>query len=128
VSTKLTLKVLEEEFAVTRLDPGEEIPIWAMNSHFFSLTRTEDELSIVCQSSDVPEGATSEQGFTVLKVLGPLDFSLTGIIASLTAPLAEAEISIFTISTYDTDYLLVKRTQLEEAELMLRNAGFEVVA
>ena len=99
------------------------IPEWA-HSGFFSMTRTPDELSIVCNEEIVPDGVACEKGWHCLQVKGPLDFALTGILASLAAPLAEAGISIFAISTYDTDYFLVK--ELDRAIAVLFKAGHNV--
>jgi len=112
--------------AVCRLDPCLPIPDWATRGPFFSLTRTPDELSIVCAQTDAPEDVRTEKGWRYLKVLGPLDFSLTGILASLAKPLAEADISIFAISTFDTDFLLVKSDVFERALKKLIEAGHEV--
>ncbi|SNY28002.1 hypothetical protein SAMN06265827_111124 [Orenia metallireducens] len=112
---KLTLTVMAAELAVSRLDESSEIPNWAAASEFFSITRTEDELSIVSSKEDVPVGIKSEAGWRALKVEGPLDFSMVGVLASMASPLAQKGISIFVISTYDTDYILVKKEDLREA-------------
>lgn len=112
----LSLSVLPLHLAVCRLTPSEEIPDWAHKSaDFFSITRTQEELSIVCSETDVPQSVKTERGWRCLKVEGPLDFGLTGILSSLTLPLAEAKISIFAISTFDTDYLCVKEYNLQKA-------------
>jgi hypothetical protein len=112
----LTLSILSEHFAVCRLEADARIPEWVMQEqHFFSITRTTDELSIVCRQAIVPDGIKVEKDWKALKVEGPLDFSLTGILASLANPLAEAKISIFAISTFDTDYVLIKSDNLERA-------------
>ena len=107
-------------FAICRLDRDAPIPEWAHNG-FFSITRTPDELSIICKEEIVPEQVLCEKGWRCLQVMGPLDFALTGILASLASPLAEAGISIFAISTYDTDYFLVK--ELNRAIAVLSKAG-----
>jgi uncharacterized protein len=119
----ITLSIFEGSFAVCRLGARAEIPGWALGEPFFSITRTPDELSIVCLERSVPRGEVCEKGWRCLKVHGPLDFSLTGVMASLAAPLAEAAISIFTVSTFDTDYLLVKEKDFERAILALTSAG-----
>jgi hypothetical protein len=113
----LRLKLLDGAYAVCRLSADALVPqsLLAAKAEFLSITRTADELSIVCEESLAPAGAKVERGWRVLKVMGPLDFSLTGIIASLTAPLAEAKISVFAVATFDTDYLLVKEADLERA-------------
>lgn len=124
----LTLSVLPGTYAICRLDAGTTIPAWALHGDFVSLTCTEDELSVVCAETAVPDGVQCERGWRCLKVEGPLDFALTGILASLAGPLAAAEISLFAISTYDTDYLLVKAGQLAEALAVLAAAGFDIRA
>ena len=123
MTTRLTLSILPEAFAICRLAPTERIPDWAMRATFYSITRTDDEISIVCSQANVPDGTRCDVGWRSLKIDGPLDFSLTGILAAIAGPLAEAGISIFTVSTYDTDYVLVKQNDLENAVLELSRAG-----
>lgn len=94
-----------------------------MTGEFFSITRTSDELSIVCLESNVDETVTCEKGWRCLKLHGPFAFSMVGVLSSVTAPLAHAGVSIFAISTYDTDYLLIKQESLEEAVSALGQAG-----
>ena len=125
--TNLTLSLLPDNYSVCRLGPEADIPPWALAGEFFSITRTEKELSLVCPQEVVPDGVQCEKGWRCIMVLGPLDFSLTGILPSLTAPLAEAGISVFAISTFDTDYLLVKADNLQRAVLKLEEAGHDVV-
>jgi len=122
----LTLTVMPGRWAVCRLDAQAVLPDWAFSGDFFSITRTTDELSMVCSEAGVPEGVLCERGWAGLKVEGPLAFSLTGVLASLAQPLAEAGISIFAVSTYDTDYLLVKVGDLERAVAVLTQERFEV--
>ena len=114
---KLVLRLLEGRFAVCRLDGGTTVPndLLFPGPEFVGITRTADELSIVCPEELAPKGAKISAGWHAFKVMGPLDFSLTGVIASLTAPLAEAKISVFTMATYDTDYLLVQEQDLDRA-------------
>ncbi len=119
----LMLTVLPDTFAVCRLLPDTDLPIWAMAGPFFAITRAADELSIVCVQAQVPSGVTCQPGWRCLQVAGPLDFALTGVLASLAQPLAAAGVSIFALSTYDTDYLLVPEVQLSGAQAALRNAG-----
>ena len=125
--TNLDLSLLSETFAICRLGPEVEIPSWALDGDFFSVTRTEEELSLVCLEEIVPEGTRCEKGFRCLKVRGPLDFSLTGILSSLTIPLAQAGISVLALSTFDTDYLLVKEAHVDRAVQKLSQAGHRFV-
>jgi uncharacterized protein len=112
---RLELRLLEERLAVCRLEREIGMPSWATGGGFFSITRTPDELSVVCLESAVPEGVRSKKGWRILRVSGVLDFSVVGILASLTAPLAEAGVPLFALSTFDTDYLLVKDHDLGRA-------------
>jgi uncharacterized protein len=113
---KLVLKVLTESFGICRLDKGTPVPCWLTASKsFYAVVVTADEISIVCQDNLIPDGCLSEKNYRALKVQGPLDFSLTGVLASLLSPLAEAGIAVFAISTYDTDYILVKQDKLDRA-------------
>ncbi len=125
--TNLTLSLLSDTFAICRLEPDADIPSWALAEDFCSITRTVEELSLVCLQEVVPEGTRAEKGYRCLKVEGPLDFSLTGILSSLTIPLAQAGISVLAISTFDTDYLLVKETQVDRAVQKLSQAGYRFV-
>ncbi len=125
-STAMDLTSLPGELAVCRLAARDDIPDWGWNREFCSITRTAQELSIVCRASDVPQNIKAERGWRAFRVEGPLDFSLSGVLAGLTAPLAEAGISIFSVSTFDTDYLLVRSHTLEQATLVLRGAGHTV--
>jgi hypothetical protein len=120
-----TLSVLPDSLAICRLEWAAAVPDWAIG-HFVSITRTSDELSIVCDERDVPSGVTADRGWRALKIEGPLDLSLTGVLVSVAAPLAEAKINIFAIATFDTDYVLVKADRVTEASGALRSAGHVV--
>jgi hypothetical protein len=116
----LTLFVMSIQLAVARLDARDDIPFWGTEGReFFSVTRTRDELSIVCEESKIPGDVKAERGWRCLKVEGPLDFGLTGVLSSLAQPLAEAKISIFAISTFDTDYIMLKKENLPKAVAIL---------
>ncbi|WP_254388498.1 ACT domain-containing protein [Thermanaeromonas sp. C210] len=117
---------MSDTLAICRLDKDAPLPEWVQRSSFFSCTRTPSELSIVCPQKDVPPNILCEKGWRCFKVEGPLDFSLTGVLASLVTPLAEERISIFAISTYDTDYLLVKEEQLDLAIRVLKQSGHHI--
>jgi hypothetical protein len=124
----LNLLAVPGRFAVCKFLPKEKPPAWIFDEDFYSITRTEEELSVVCRADKVPDSdaVSCESGWVGLKVQGPLDFSLTGILDSLTRPLAEAGISIFALSTYNTDYLLVRETKLNDAVCVLTAAGHNV--
>ncbi len=123
---RFTLEVQSNPLAITKLKSADLIPNWAQQSSFFSISRTPEELSIVCQQCHVPESIKSEKNWCALKVKGPLDFSLTGVLASLTQSLAEKGVSLFAISTLDTNYILVKSESLERAIAALEFEGHSV--
>jgi hypothetical protein len=123
---QLLLSVLPERFAVCRLGPDEAIPDWVFSTSFWSITRTDEEVSLMLQEEFVPSSWKAEKGWRCLKVLGPLDLSLTGVLASLSTPLAQAGVSIFAISTYDTDYLFVRNTDFDKAQEVLAEHGHRV--
>lgn len=119
----LNLSLLPGTFMICRLEPKAGVPSWANAAGFVSITRTGDELSVVCLETGVPDGVKSDRGWRCFKVEGPLDLSLTGILASLLSPLAQARINIFAISTYDTDYLLVKEDKVSLAAEVFIQSG-----
>jgi hypothetical protein len=126
-SLNLDLDLLGASFAVCRLAPALPVPAWAAGEEFVSITRTPDELSIVCSQNGVPEGIRAERDFRVLKIRGPLDFALVGVLSGLAGPLAEAGISIFALSTFDTDYILVKQEHLGRAAEILIREGHNIL-
>lgn len=121
----LGLELLPGTYAVCRLPVGVALPEWARGA-FYSVTVTPSELSVVCEAVSVAAEVPHEPGWRCLKVGGTLDFSLTGILASLAVPLAEAGVSLFSLSTFDTDYVLVKIDRLEAAVVALEGAGHTV--
>jgi hypothetical protein len=125
---RYTLLLLPGTYAVCRLAADEPIPAWATGA-LISVTRTGEELSVVCGAEAVPAGVRCETGWRCLRVAGTLDFSLVGVLATLLVPLAEAGVSVFAISTFDTDYLLVKESNLVRAvEALQPHALFSEVA
>jgi uncharacterized protein len=114
---------LVERLAVCRLASNVRIPAWAFQGVFFCVARVRDELSIVCQEDLLPHGEPAERGWVALKLEGPFPFTMTGVLAEFIQPLAEAEIAIFAISTFDTDYVLIKRDKLDPAIAALNVAG-----
>ncbi|MFP3854338.1 MAG: ACT domain-containing protein [Anaerolineales bacterium] len=123
-----TLELLNASFDVVRLEPDMDITAWATNGPLASITRTSEELSILCLDASVPKSVKAERGFRCFQVQGPLDFTEVGVLASLAQPLAEAGVSIFVLSTFDTDYLLVRGSDLPLAQDALVEAGHSVEA
>lgn len=124
----LSLRTLPERLAICLLPAAANAPAWAMAGRFCSVTRTPDELSIVCPVENVPAHVASVGPWACLEVEGVLDFGLTGILAGLSAPLATAGISLFALSTYRTDYILVREEDLARAQAALRGAGYALEA
>jgi hypothetical protein len=121
-----SLIVLPHNFAVCKLCPDAAIPPWATEGEFFSITRTADELSVVCSQDSVPDGIHCERDWRCLRVAGAMPFSIIGVVAALTTALAEAGISVFVVSTFDTDYLLVKQKDWAKSLDVLRRAGYAI--
>ena len=126
MSHQLTSTVHPERYAICRLEPDATVPAWAVGAGFVSVTRTALELSVVCEDVRVPESAHAERERRLLQIEGTLAFTLTGVLASVAGPLAKAEISIFAVSTYDTDYLLVSEKDLPQAMQVLDDVGHTV--
>jgi hypothetical protein len=122
---QFTLEVVSGRYAVCQLDAVAEVPGWVSGA-VTSVTRTPAELSIICSEECVPRDVRSESGWRCLRVVGPLEFSMVGVIASLTGVLADAGVSVFVVSTFDTDCLLVKQAHLEMAVKSLTSAGHSV--
>ncbi len=126
---KLAVDVRPGEYVVARLDPGAPVPAPLLDPAgpgLVSVTRTDTELSVVCASAAAPEGARVERGWRLLTVRGPLSFTLTGIMAALAGELAAAGVTLFALSTYDTDHVLVRGDDLDRALAALREAGHDV--
>ncbi len=123
----MKLRVLGLDLAVARLEAASPVPAWAALGAFHSVIRTEKELSVVCAATAVPPGIRQEGPFRAFEVEGPLDFALTGVLAALLVPLAEAGLSVFVLSTFDTDFVLVKADRLDAAAATLRAVGHEIL-
>jgi len=122
----LTLELVAGSYAVCRLGAAEPVPAWCEGGPFVSVTRTDAELSVVCPQEAVPAAVLAERGFCCLRVVGPLGFGMTGVLASLSGPLASSGVSIFVVSTYETDYLMVQERDLGRAVDALTRAGHRV--
>lgn len=121
----MQLTVLENNYSIYKFPHESKLPDWVYSSEFYSVTRTSEELSVVARQNDsLGDDIICNRNWRIIKVEGPLDFSLTGIIAGISAVLSKREISIFTISTYDTDYILVRQSDLNRAIEALKESGY----
>jgi len=125
---RLTLRLLPASFAICRLEPDAALPAWLPRNGFTAVIRTRDEMAVYCDEAVVPQDVRAAKGWRALELVGPFDFSETGVIASVAGPLAEAGISISVLATYDTDYLFVRNDALESAAEILQAAGHRVVS
>jgi hypothetical protein len=121
------MRLLDGGFAVARLPAASAVPAWAAAGGFSSITRSDEELSVVCLQEYLPPDADAERDWRCLQVVGPLSFEEVGILTSLLRPLSEAGIPVFVISTFNTDYLLVKAADIERSLAALRAAGHEIL-
>jgi hypothetical protein len=125
-ANRFRLSLIRGRFALVRLPARVPLPAWASSGPFQSVTRTSKELSIVCRERSVPAGVRREVGFRCLEVEGPFEFDAVGVLAALAAPLARARVPILAVSTFDTDYLLLREVHLAAALRALRRAGHVV--
>src|SRR5215510_690699 len=126
-SSKPSLTGIAGDFAICRLEPDADIPLWARQGSFCSITRTADELSVVCLDQEIPPEVWCDHGWRGLKLNGPLPLDLVGVLLSVLQPLAAARISVLAIGSFDTDYLFVKEDVYAKTIAVLRQSGFEVV-
>ena len=120
----MRVRLLEGRLAVCRLAPGAAVP--AASGSFWSATRTGRELSIVCDEGSAPEGGRCEAGWVAFELEGPIPFETTGVLARLAGAIAGAGIGLFAVSTFDTDYVLVKAERARDAARALAGAGYQV--
>jgi hypothetical protein len=123
---KPALKLLDGEFVIHRFPPSAKVPAAVGRSRYYWVGKTDEELSIVCEAGVNLLGGRKSRGWSCLKVIGPVDFSATGVLAAISAALATADISIFAISTFDTDYLLVRSRHLDSATAALTEDGYRL--
>lgn len=123
----LQIRLLPGAYSVCRLAADAGLPAWALAGEVYSVTRTPDELSVVCAAERVPAGVRCEPGWRVLHLVGPFAFDQVGVLLAVLAPLARARVSIFALSTFDTDAVLVKEASLAGALAALEEAGHAVV-
>ncbi|WP_117191731.1 ACT domain-containing protein [Rhizobium terrae] len=127
MASRVTLKELAGSYAIARLDPGDPMPRWADGEGFTSISRTEDELSVVCRAERVPAEVKQDAGWICYRFQGPFAFEETGIVLSVIRPLSENQIGIFVVSTFDGDHLLIKAVDGGPARELLLAAGHDVV-
>jgi hypothetical protein len=120
---KLQLRTIPGQFAICRLHPEDSIPPWAISGQIWSVTRTASELSVVCSQDSLPQNVEAERNWRALQVVGPLPFEMVGVLSSLLIPLMEAGVSIFALSTFETDFILVREKSFEAACQALTQAG-----
>jgi hypothetical protein len=126
-TSKRTLTLLPEQYAICKLPPGTPVPAWALHhqASFCSVTRSPDELSIICPQEQAPVEIGANTGWRCLKLNGPIGLDEPGVLASMVTPLGEAGVSVFAVATYDTDYLLVQK--LDAAIAALEKAACRVI-
>jgi hypothetical protein len=124
---KLRIALLPDSLAVCRLQPDSGLPDWALAGGFCSATRTVDGLTVICRTDRVPADVHASRGWRALKIEGPFDLNLVGILVSVAAPLAQAGVAILPIGTYETDYILVRNEQLDTAIRALQSTNLDVV-
>ena len=124
--TKPKIKILDKDFAIHRLQPNDNLPGEVLHGNYSWIGKTDEELSVVCDAGINLKSQKSDNNWAAIKLVGPLDFSDTGILSEITHVLADASIGIFAFSTYDTDYILIKKTNVEKAAEALRKNGYVV--
>ena len=124
-STKIVLSILEETYIIHKLDQSTNLPEGLIECEFYSLSNSQEELSLVCPEQILIQSENSSPNWKCMKVAGPLDLKLTGILAGLSDTLSRAKISIFAISTFETDYVLIQKQVLETAKSALKSAGYK---
>jgi hypothetical protein len=126
-TTRSTLTLLPGRFGILRLDPATPIPSWVWNGVFSSVSRTPTELSIVCEEPFIPQDVKADRGWCAFVVAGPMDLSTVGVLASIAGALAAAQVALFAVSTFETDYVLVKEETTDLAVKALRDYGHIVM-
>jgi uncharacterized protein len=125
---RLKFRWLPGPYAIVHLVPDAPIPHWATKGDFISISRTADELSIICPTANIPPDVEPGPRWVCLKLAGPFPFSQTGVLLSFIEPLSNNGVPIFAISTYDTDYVLVQEEYMGEVPDLLREAGHELIS
>jgi hypothetical protein len=126
MAARLELHLLEGPYAVCQLEATAQVPTWAEGQGFLSISRASDELTIVCSQQCVPPWVRAERDWRCFRLVGPFDFTLTGILAAVLNPLAQAGVGVFAVSTFNTDYVLIKSERLEQGIMALSQAGHRV--
>ena len=124
---QLKFRRLPSQYAIVRFEPKSAVPAWAVQGQFVSISRTQDELSVVCPAEQLPADVNSPLRWICLKLEGPFPFSQTGVLLSFIEPLSDSGVPIFAVSTFDTDYVLIQKEFAETAIDTLRGAGHELI-
>ena len=124
---QLNLRQLPDLYGIARLDASSPLPPWADGDGFVSISRSEDELSIVCQQTRIPDSASSSLGWACFKLIGPFAFDETGIVAAVVTPLSTGRIGVFVVSTYDGDHVLIKSRDLERSKILWGKTGHTII-
>lgn len=127
MAARVKLKALDGVYGIARLGPRDPIPAWADGAGFVSISRSDEELSIVCRQERMPGDVRKDGDWTCFKFVGPFAFDETGIVLSVIAPLSSNDIGIFVVSTFDGDHMLVKSADLDKARDLLTAAGHTVL-
>lgn len=127
MTPRVKLRLLDGAYGVARLHADASIPAWVDGAGFLSISRTDDELSVVCRQERIPDDVQADTGWNCLKLQGPFAFDETGIVLSVIEPLSTNDIGIFVVSTFDGDHLLVKSKDLEKTSELLADAGHSLV-
>lgn len=123
----MTIIVYDGLFAICKLAPGDDIPVWSTESDFLSVTRSPDELSVVCDQQLIPRAVQCSRNWRMLAIDGVLDLQMTGVVSGLLLPLARVDVSVFVLSTFDTDYFMVPEHMLEQASETLKAEGHRII-
>lgn len=127
MSVKIRLKQIDGQYAIAQLPHNDAIPSWADGDGFVSISRTDDELSVVCRQERVPDNVKSDDNWICFKFIGPFEFEAAGIILSVIRPLSESGMGVFVVATFDGDVLLLKASDVPRARVLLREAGHDFV-
>ena len=123
----MKLKLLKPTYSICKLSPDNEVPSWALTSSTFFLSKTSDELSIICPATEIPSEVKVSNGWRCIRVDGDLEFDEIGVVTTVSSPIANKGISLFLVSTHDRDYVLIHKDDLDNAISEYEKKGFSIV-